>query len=119
MINWLEKCKDPEEEGHYLLSKILENKFEVRPLAGDGFLVLKQEDISVEFAVLRVVSTYDNEQSLQRVFFGHGFEGSLRECRHTYWGEDPNNKDGYLFYPSGKIIAAAFKELSEFFDDMA
>lgn len=49
------------------------------------------------------------------VFHGSGPGGAkgvtLRELRHTYWGED-----GYVFYPNGTLIAAAFAALGEWFD---
>jgi hypothetical protein len=32
---------------------------------------------------------------------GEGILGNLRECRHTYWGDE-----GYLFYPSAGQIRA-------------
>ena len=49
-----------------------------------------------------------------RVFHGGGPARILRELRHTYWGE-PNNA-GYIFYPNGKLICAAFEALKEWFD---
>lgn len=47
------------------------------------------------------------------VFHGGGPSGYLRELRHTHWGNDGN---GYLFYPSSKVILAAFVALKEWFD---
>jgi|ERR1700760_2449473 len=48
------------------------------------------------------------------VFYGCGSSG-LRELRHTYWGDD-RSQPGYLFYPNGKAITAAFAALQEWFD---
>lgn len=50
-------------------------------------------------------------EKVQMVFRGSGPSGSLRELRHTHWGED-----GYIFYPDAKLIAAAFDRLAEWFD---
>lgn len=50
----------------------------------------------------------------EHVFHGGGPAKVLRELRHTYWGEPNNN--GYIFYPHGKLIAAAFEALKEWFD---
>ena len=49
-----------------------------------------------------------------RVFHGGGPAGSLRELRHTYWGEADNA--GYIFYPNGKLIVDAIAKLRRWFD---
>lgn len=95
----------------------LREQFEVRDLPRVGWLALsKAADSSwLRFAVL------DFEQSdgdgsnvlVGLVFHGEGPSDPLRECRHTYWGDD-----GYIFYPNGALIADAFVALSEFFDNM-
>lgn len=50
----------------------------------------------------------------QRIMHGEGPSGSLRELRHTHWG-DPHNA-GYIFYPSANLICAAFSALERWFD---
>ena len=103
----------------YLLDD-LRSQFDVRDLPHGGQLVLKRKDGSnwLEFAVMMFArSNTDGSNTLVScVFHGDGpggKGGSLRECRHTYWGED-----GYIFYPDGALISSAFAMLSEFFDDM-
>ncbi len=99
------------------VAKIAE-KHKVEPLP-NGYIVLDDADLWVRFAILEFVTEYDSEDG-RRVteatclFYGEGPSGNLRECRHTYWGDD----SGYIFYPSGLLITAAFRRLSDFFDDM-
>lgn len=50
----------------------------------------------------------------QRIMHGDGPSKVLRELRHTFWGESDNS--GYIFYPSGKLISAAFEALERWFD---
>lgn len=97
-------------------------EFDVRELPG-GWIVFQHESKYGNwkyFAVLRFAQSETNgENELDSiVFYGDGPGGkpeeSLRECRHTYWGED-----GYIFYPDGKLIVAALTALSEFYDDLA
>jgi hypothetical protein len=100
-IDWLASGEDG-----YLLDDA-RSKYAVKDLGNHGYLVLNWDDkeFFLKFAVLTV--------GLDLQFYGEGPTGNLRECRHTYWGED-----GYLFYPDGKVITAAFKELSKYFDDL-
>jgi hypothetical protein len=123
MVEWLDSEVDSSlDEQVYPLDKA-KARYEVRDLCQNGWIVLKwdKEKSWLKFAVLQFC-TAEHDPSDTRgysnikaycVFYGDGPSGSLRECRHTYWGED-----GYLFYPDGRIIAAAFKALSEFYDDM-
>lgn len=92
----------------------IQSKSQVKSLGDDGYLALIIDEDKVEFAIF--VRQYTDQRfgtmpTLQ--FHGKGLSGALRECRHTYWGED-----GYIFYPNGKVISEAFKELSIYFDDM-
>lgn len=48
-----------------------------------------------------------------RIMHGDGPSKGLRELRHTYWGEPDS---GYIFYPNGKLISAAFGALRTWFD---
>jgi hypothetical protein len=99
-------------------------KFEVRDICEYGWLVLNPKpwddsknkyDGWIEFAVLEFLygdSSFDGVHC-KVVIHGGGPSSSLREPRHFYFGE---NGDGYLFYPSKKVIEAAFKALEEFYD---
>jgi hypothetical protein len=117
---WLYFAKDGCVIGRYLASTIAQ-KFRLEPITG-GFIVLNIDGIWVNFAVLNdmggtIAADGSTLMEVGCVFWGDGPSGNLRECRHTFWGEEDNG--GYIFYPSGLLIAAAFKRLSEFFDDMA
>lgn len=101
----------------------LRERFDVRQLP-DGWLVLRRAELHpgsgwLYFAALRFAqSDVGGANELDAlVFYGEGPGGkrgeSLRECRHTYWGES-----GYIFYPDGKLITAALATLAEFYDDM-
>lgn len=94
----------------------LKAKFDVRELA-PGWLVLRgpNENNWMTFAVMEFAESETSGANtlVSCVFHGEGPGGkdSLRECRHTYWGED-----GYIFYPNGEIITNALAALREFFD---
>lgn len=122
MIDWLDNHKDDFGNGDvtvYPLDKA-RARYEVRDLGHEGHLVLKwdEQKLWLHFAVMTFYCSDGDGKNVMLVpaFYGEGPSANLRECRHTYWGEDGN---GYLFYPDGRVIAAAFKALSEFFDEMA
>lgn len=120
MIKWLEddSVEIVNETTVYSLD-VLRKKFEVKELRHDGWLVLNwdKERFILEFAVLEFHSSEadgaDTRASL--IFHGVGPTDALRECRHTWWGDEGT---GYVFYPNGPVILAAFQALSEFYDDM-
>ena len=102
----------------YSLDEI-KQKFELKKISDkrDAWLALdKTSEYWLKFAIVEFhYSNGDGTNTMVRVtFHGEGSSG-LRECRHTYWGEDGQ---GYIFYPHGKVISAAFILLSEYFDDM-
>lgn len=102
----------------YPLDKFKES-FEVIELKKDNaWLILKKEDFWFHFACVQFFMSDgdDTNVMVSVIFHGDGPSDVLRECRHTYWG-DPSNS-GYIFYPDGRIISAAFKELSKYFDEM-
>lgn len=118
---WLKKIEEPLlDNGSYFSLQDAREKFEVRELIKDhAWLVLKrvsdEESVFLDFAVLEFATQVvgNEEVECQVVFHGHGLSGALRECRHTWWGEE-----GYLYYVNGPTITAAFRALSEFFDEM-
>lgn len=121
-IDWLivERSVITEEDIIYDINSVYKNKnlkvIELIPKR--AWLVVYEDETSwVKFATLEFHSSEIDESNLKAsvIFHGEGSGGNLRECRHTYWGEC---SDGYLFYPNGKAIALAFKELSNYFDDM-
>lgn len=124
-VEWMQAARresEAVEDGIVYSLDALKASFEVRELKGGGWLVLaKAETIPgsswMRFAACRfVVSDIGGANTMVEVVFhgdGPGGKNSLRECRHTYWGED-----GYIFYPDGALITAAFRELAEFYDDM-
>lgn len=118
-IDWMEWETTENGDVVYPLDKA-RAKYVVREIVPDCWLVLDHlptdDNIWLHFAVLDFNrSDGDGKNVLADcIFHGEGPVGNLRECRHTYWGEN-----GYVFYPNGKRIAAAFKALAEFYDDMA
>lgn len=70
----------------------------------------------VSFIVFEFLSSNNDgtDKRWNRVFHGYGFEGGLRELRHSYWGETDNQ--GYIFYPSERTICEAFALLRKWFD---
>lgn len=118
MIEWLTGHKNVF-NGYtvYSLDEAKE-KYEVRTLTDDSYLVLNRNRFGnnenwLDFAVLEF--SYSDVDStnvfLSCVFNGGGPTDILRECRHTWWGED-----GYVFYPKIEIITEGLKALEEFFD---
>lgn len=117
-IEWLDSEVDPQhdDEKVYPLDKA-KAKYEVREICKDGWLVLNwdEQKLWLKFAVLGwCTSDSDGSNVLaEQVFYGEGPSGNLRECRHTWWGE---NGGGYLFYPKAKVIKAGLDALAEFYD---
>ena len=125
MIDWLKEkgtvneVTSPRDEGLLVYPLgLLREDFEVVDLGNDAYLILKwcKDRFWLDFAVMdRAYETNDGVW-LSCLFHGCGPSETLRECRHTWWGE---KGEGYLFYANGPAIAAAFKELSKYFDGMA
>jgi hypothetical protein len=119
MIDWLKgSLEKTDDRILYSLDKIKAQnpEYEICHLSRGGFIILNTKYDHVRFAVMKIYSASESGTVIACIFHGEGPSGSLRECRHTWWGEDDN--DGYIFYPSGQIICSAFIKLSEFFDDM-
>jgi hypothetical protein len=116
MIDWLNSDhRGMSDNIVYLLSEV-NDKCQIIELDNEGYLALvydEESEFKLTFAVFTSNSSDDKDTYLTVQFHGYGFTGGLRECRHTYWGED-----GYLFYPNGRVIRLAFKELSKYFDEM-
>jgi hypothetical protein len=95
----------------------LRSMFEVRDLPGGQLVLKRTKDLWLKFALVSFAeSEIGGANEMVGVeMHGSGTLGSLRECRHTWWG----NTGGYVFYPNGVRITAMFRELAEFFDDMA
>lgn len=101
------------------LAAIVRTAKTTRDLPNSGLLAVNIEDeLHVSFVVFREAmgpSTKDgvvvDGAKMEVLFHGSGPSGSLRELRHTNWGED-----GYIFDPDMSIIGAAFTALGEWFD---
>lgn len=96
----------------------LKEHFTTYDLVHHGLLVVEEHDNSPwkSFAVLEFQEGLDDDVKMSMIFYGEGPSGNLRECRHTYWGQDEN--EGYVSYPDGRIITDAFKYLSKYYDEM-
>ncbi len=112
-IEWLENVQE-ENDVVYPLDRI-DVRYERRELTPSVWLILNWDanKLWLKFAVLEFYCSEGDGKNtmLSCVFHGEGPVGNLRECRHTYWGND-----GYLFYPNGKAITSGIQALSEFFD---
>lgn len=83
-----------------------------------GLLAVSVVENLVSFAALRFHSGHGwrgdrivSPPHYQLIFSGQGISGVLRELRHTDWGDG-----GYINYPSGPLIAEAFRHLARWFD---
>lgn len=89
------------------------------PLATGGLLAVLtlESGIQVEFAVFDWSSsegpdlTDIDSTQYTLLFYGEGPSDGLRECRHTYWGQE-----GYIFYPDAELISDALEKLKKWFD---
>ena len=108
-----------DDEGSLLLND-LDKHYTVKELLKDQCWIVynvdpDSDDVDegpLKFAIYEHLSTSNDEVSLDVLMHGHGYTG-LRECRHTYWGDNGN---GYIFYPNAKAIIAVMNELSKYFD---
>lgn len=117
MIDWLKIVKNYNGDDAYTLDSAKD--FEVVELFQNGKLILNfdKNKFILNFAVMSFCSSdMDGENILlSPVFNGSGCLGNLRECRHTWWGDE----DGYVYYPDGRLIKDAFDKLSKYFDEMS
>lgn len=122
LVDLLSPVSNPfdDEELYYALTNVRSHATSVSELfangVGPGLLAVLEDDarVIVSFVVLEAMvgEGSDGHPALYRmVFEGHGVSGSLRELRHTYWGDD-----GYLHFPPSKLISDAFAKLEEWFD---
>ncbi len=130
-LNFIEHLKVIEvnhlEEPSYSLDEITKISNELIKLDGSCWLALKVttsfdddkaetlENCWMQFGLFRFVSAEsDNSNTLVDVIFhGEGPTGSLRECRHIWWGQCG---DGYTFYLPGQAVISALKELGKYYD---
>lgn len=101
--------------GEHIVSAVTEHI----TLARGGLLAVHQsgeDGLFVQFAVFEFSSSpyHDAEVANTQyslLFYGEGPSSSLRECRHTWWGEE-----GYVFYPDAALITDALEKLKKWFD---
>lgn len=84
-------------------------------LGNDNKMAVIVDDPVVEFAVFEWLSgptTPDGYPAEYKLLLrGSGPSGSLRECRHIWWGER-----GYTYYLNFALAERVFKELRRWFD---
>ena len=117
-IDWLVSKDSIANDNRVVDLAYAKQHFEVRELCPDGWLILNRNDgFWLKFAVVQFHCSYDEGgqevTEVEPVFYGEGPSEGLRECRHTWWGE---NGGGYIFYPKAKVIKAGLDALSEFYD---
>ncbi len=83
-------------------------------LGRDNRLGVIVDDLIVEFAVFQWMMGKSSDGSPDEYIMllrGSGPSGSLRECRHIWWGER-----GYTYYLNFALVERVFKELRRWFD---
>lgn len=106
-------------ESFWKLSDIRKSFVEcVEIIKDSAWLAVNNDDNCISYILFDFMMSDGNGINIKvkTVFFGHGYGGSLREMRHTYFGNDFREVDGYLYYPPCKAIAAAFDYLGKYFD---
>lgn len=63
-----------------------------------------------EFKSIEMGKNY-NHAECDMLMYGSGPVGALKECRHTYWGDN-----GYIFYPNKQNIIKALEWLEKFYE---
>lgn len=116
LLEGLEHTFDHLGDACYSITELKKPNFNLEALNED-FLVLSRKDEHdwLEFCFLEVNSRelpYSEDSTLCTVLWhGEGPSGSMRECRHSYIGED-----GYVFYVSKKNFTAALEWLERHYD---
>lgn len=67
-------------------------------------------DQSMQFKFMNFVSFDGDTTYVETIMSGRGCIG-LRECRHTYWGEN-----GYIYYLNGQHLITIISWLKNHFD---
>ncbi len=101
------------QESIVVLNEALKKKYKTTKLTDNGWLVVWEHDIEVDFAVLEENGSCDGRIEAVVIFHGNGIGGSLRELRHSYWGDD-----GYIFCLDTvmRLISKSLVALEEYFD---
>lgn len=109
-------CGDPRWE----LDEI-KQKFEVTEITPDAWLAIStdKQRFHIQFGLFEFALSEcdDTHKEVTLVFHGYGFQGSLREMRHIWWGPDPESPSGYLYYMDARMVYLALKELAKYFDN--
>lgn len=102
---------DPE----YLLDDLKEVFDECTELGKGFWALLRRSEIWIEVSFVEFASskTDGSNTMVSHVFSSSGPEGSLRECRHSYFGPEAQ---GYVFYMDFGQMRAALKYMEQFFD---
>lgn len=102
--------------------KELRSFFDVVVVKDNGCFCIKnhkdKDSIWKYFAILSFASsnTDGTDAEYDCFWFGEGPSGTLRECRHSYFGNSPSEIDGYVFYLNRAVMNDAFDFLSEYYD---
>lgn len=77
------------------------------------YALVKYEDTWVKVSFVEVYADRPEGVEVQHFFSSEGPSGSLRECRHTHFGE---RADGYMFHLDFGQLRLALDFLGQFFD---
>lgn len=126
--HWISCGKDG--PGHDIALYVVESQNATHRvlLGNDAWLLVHEDGIHIAFAVfvfcMGPVTGPTDRSDIKpdpvkhtMLFHGSGPSGSLRECRHIWWGEreDPEMR-GYTYYLNFATVEAAFRELRRWFD---
>jgi hypothetical protein len=105
LIDSLIKIDNPFDPNEKLI-KLPSKAKEIIP--GCLWVVERITDCWCEFIFLTFSFEDDSVIGTEKLFSASGPLASLKECRHTYWGDD-----GYIFYPNMDYIIASLSYLKK------
>lgn len=82
----------------------------------DAWLLVHEDDEVIRFACFEFFMSNADGSDVQcsMLFHGSGISGSLRECRHIWWGGPGDS--GYTYSLNFDVVAEALNELRTWFD---
>lgn len=113
-MNWIKLAKpstlNPEKQAYYLSDLMKVGQLQQLGEHLWAIVVSSPEDWK-EWAIFEWQCSDENLVETTMLVSGCGPTGYLKECRHTYWGEN-----GYIFYPNAEHLKLALNWLETMYE---